>query len=380
MPNINNHHNLCLYLHVPICLKKCNYCSFISYPYKNNSVTIFNNYINSICTEIHYRLGRYLGNHPKTIYIGGGTPTLLNIDQISQIVNQINNCTPLNERTEVTIEANPGTADIAYLKALKQIGINRISIGVQSLNDAELQLLGRPHNAHTAQEFVKSAYSIGITNLSIDLMYGLPQQTMNSWKDTLEKAVQLPIKHISAYGLKIEEGTHFAEQDNLDLPEEEVSINMYYYAIDFFKQHGFNHYEISNFAKEGFESKHNLTYWKNEEYLGFGVAAHGYTDSIRYSNTENIEEYINAPTKSSEEHMVTLLEKTEEAAFLGLRLLSGIDTEAFFEKHNVDFLQKHSKTIKKYKNLNLLEQDGNIIRLTREGLILSNSIFAEFLD
>ncbi|MFH0702791.1 MAG: radical SAM family heme chaperone HemW [bacterium] len=315
-----------LYIHVPFCKDKCYYCDFLSFTDKNDYIEA---YIASLVKEIYQNSLNYKDIELKSIYIGGGTPSLLEIKNFEQIFSEIYSFFKILNNVEITVEVNPGTIDKEYLKNLRLLGINRLSIGIQSFDESLLRLLNRKHNKKQAIQAVISAKEADFENISVDLIYGLPNQNIKIWEETLNLAANLEIKHISAYGLKIEENTEFGRNMPENIPDDELTVQMYLKAIDILANYGFNHYEISNFSKSGYESKHNLSYWNNEEYLGLGLSAHGYVNGIRYSNSRNLKEYINNSLKKNFLHTVTSQEAVEEAIFLGLRLIQGINIEKF---------------------------------------------------
>jgi oxygen-independent coproporphyrinogen-3 oxidase len=366
-----------LYIHVPFCKSKCYYCNFISLVNKNNYKE---NYINAVLKEIEHNFTINKTPMLDTIYFGGGTPSLLEIKYYDQIISKINKLTNISKDTEITVEINPGTIDIEYLKNLKTLGVNRLSVGVQSFDDKILKSINRIHSGKEAIKVIDMANSANFDNISIDLMYGLPNQNKQIWENTLNQATELNIKHISTYGLKIEEGTIFGKNTPPNLPDEDMSATMYTDMIDILKNKGFNHYEISNFALSGFESKHNLAYWHNEEYFGIGLAAHGYVNGIRYANTENIENYINNPLAKCSEHKVNYQETLEEGIFLGLRLIEGINLEKFKTEYNINLLENYREIIKKHISNDLMDMKEGYLKLTQKGILISNSILADFID
>jgi len=366
-----------LYLHVPFCRDRCYYCSFVSLVDKNNYKE---NYINAALAEIEKTLTSYKGHKLNSIYIGGGTPSLLEIRYFDQIFSKINSLSDISKDAEITVEVNPGTIDTEYLKNLRLLGINRLSIGIQSFNNEILKSINRIHNKDEAIEAVNMAKNAGFDNINADLIYGLPEQNLTIWEDTLNQAAKLNIQHISAYGLKIEEGTVFARKIPPNLPDEEMSAEMYLKTIKILEKNNFKHYEISNFAKSGYESKHNLAYWYNEEYFGFGLGAHGYIDRIRYSNTCSFEEYLEDPSKKVFEHTETKQEMIEEGIFLGLRLIKGIDINKFNSEYKINLLQKYAKVISKYIDYGFMEIKEGCLRLTTKGILISNTILAEFIE
>jgi len=365
-----------LYIHIPFCKSKCYYCSFISYAGKTEQIET---YFNSLNKEMYYYLNQYPSTELETIYIGGGTPSVADFELYRNVFKTIKNSVKISPNAEITMEINPAAADYDYLKNIRDLGINRLSIGVQSFDDEILKLINRTHSSEDALKTVKTAKKAGFNNISIDLIYGLPSQSVKNWEDTLNTASSLEINHVSTYGLKIEENTEFYKNTPANLPDDEVQSNIYLTTIEFLEKNNFNHYEISNFCKTGFESKHNLCYWKNKQYFGLGLAAHGYINGIRYFNTENLEDYIKNPVKHLSENKITETEKLEEAIFLGLRLAQGINSEEFKSKYGIDIYEKYSKIIEKHSNYGLLSYENGVLRLTKQGFLLSNSVLADFL-
>ena len=350
------------YIHIPFCKSKCKYCSFISFP----KLELKEQYLDALIKEIKYY---YKGETLDTIYFGGGTPSLLTPEEFKILLNLFN----YKDETEITAELNPDGLTRNYLKELKSIGINRISLGCQTFNDNILQLIGRRHNSQQVEDAVKFAKNAGFDNISLDFIYGLPNQTAEMFAADLKRAISLDVQHISLYGLKIDEGCYFYAHMPENLPDEDIQAEMYLKAIEILKN--FNHYEISNFGKP---SRHNLNYWNNNNYYGFGAAAHGYTGSIRYSNTEKLEEYIQNPQKHFLEHTLTKQEQLEEEIFLGFRKTDGIDIPHIEHKFNINFDKKYSKILKKYSDF--LEKTPHGCRFNTKGILISNTILCEFLQ
>lgn len=366
-----------VYIHIPFCKSKCAYCNFISFANQNSLIKL---YVEKLVKEISSTLANFSSPELRTVYIGGGTPSLLAIDEIKSIVDVLAENSIFAENIEFTIEVNPGTVNKEYLSSLRALGVNRLSIGVQSFDDEILTILNRKHNCEGALDCIKWAKEAGFNNISIDLIHGLPMQTLENWQETIEKAVSLGVQHISAYGLKIEEGTEFYKNKPCGLPNEDLNADIYLKTVEFLEVKGFFQYEISNFACEGYKSQHNLTYWENKNYFGFGVASHGYIDGIRYSNTSDFDVYLNNVNKKDSEHVVSAQEKIEEAIFLGLRLNKGLNLIEFQEKYNVDLLKTHKDIIYKYCKNGFMSLDEKFLKLTTEGFLLSNCILADFIE
>ena len=357
------------YIHIPFCKQKCNYCSFVSFVSQNKQAE----YVNAICNEIKYR---YKGELLDTLYFGGGTPSLLSIEEIKQILEHLN----FNQNTEVTFEANPETLTVEYLEELKKLGINRLSLGCQTFNPDILNIIGRKHSPQDVIQTVKIAQNIGFNNINLDFIYGLPTQTIEEFSSDLRKAASLGIQHISLYGLKIDEGCVFYKKMPANLPDSDTQADMYLKAIEVLTSLGFEHYEISNFSKNSFESKHNLNYWNNNSYYGFGVAAHGYENGTRYSNTTNIKKYLENPHEHAFENKLTEQEKLEEAIFLGFRKMNGINIQTINSKYGINFDNKYKNIIQKYTQTGHILKTQNGYKLSDTGILVSNYILSDFLD
>ena len=366
------------YIHIPFCLSKCKYCSFVSF----NKPELITGYIYSLLKEISEN---YKGENLQTLYFGGGTPSLISIELLSKVIKKFN----LENNGEVTIEVNPDDCTMDYLKGLKEIGFNRLSIGSQTFDDNLLKLIGRRHNSKQILYTVQNAKSVGFKNISLDLIYGLPTQTTENIKKDLEKYLELNIQHISTYGLKIEGGSYWGgkyiggksiEDASIlkKIPDDDTQADMYELINNILTLAGYKRYEVSNFAKQEFESKHNLTYWNNEEYYGFGVSAHGYVDGVRYSNYCTIEEYMDNPTSHEYGRILNEQEKLEEEIFLGFRKTSGIDIYKIREKFNIDFKEKYENILEKYSDYIIETKNGYAFNL--KGMMLSNEILPEFIE
>lgn len=370
-----------IYIHIPFCIKKCEYCDFVSYCNKEKYVP---QYINALKKEIKNNINKEY--KITTIYIGGGTPSSIEENYIADIIETIKlnmNDENLKEfkNVEVTIEVNPGTVTEKKLKTYKEIGINRLSIGLQETHDELLKSIGR---IHTYEEFLKTynlARKIGFNNINVDLIIALPNQTIQDIKENLEKIIKLNPEHISVYSLILEEGTPFYNKYNenkIKLPDEELERNMYWYVKNTLENNGYVHYEISNFSKKGFESKHNMNCWNQEEYLGFGVAAHSYNNKTRYSNTNSIEEYIKGSNKIIHEEQ-TLEDMQKEYMLLGLRKIEGINIQKFKNKFAQNPIFIFKEQLSKLVDEELIVIDGNEIKLTNKGLDLANIVWEEFV-
>ncbi len=365
-----------IYIHIPFCKEKCHYCAFVSYA---NRESFFDDYIEALTFEVSKSLETHRSIDIKTIYIGGGTPSLLNTKYYEKILEVISQFITINTQAEITIEINPGTVDLDYLRSLNSIGINRLSVGVQSFDQRILDYINRKHNVKDVYNAINYARQSDFENISIDLMYGLPYQSMKIWQESLLNAFRLDIDHISTYGLKIEEDTKFYKQRPKKLPEEDINAKMYLECRNYLMQNGFDHYEISNFAKSGFESKHNLSYWQNKEYFGFGASAHGYVNQARYSNQTSLEDYIKNPLKKEFSEGLGSEDIIKDAIILGLRTAKGLNLDEFKTDYDFDLIKNYKTVINKYIDYKLLTMENNCLKLSSEGLLLSNNVLSEFL-
>lgn len=356
------------YIHIPFCKSKCRYCSFVSYP----KLEMKEKYLNTLLREIDFF---YKNENLNTLYIGGGTPSLLSCEEIAMLVNSFN----FEDNAEVTIELNPETLTKEYFEGLKSAGINRISMGCQTFDDDILKLIGRRHNSNQVKSAVKTAQDCGFENISLDFIYGLPSQTAEGFFDDLTTAVSLGIKHISLYGLKIDEGCYFYNNSPQNLPDDDEQADMYLKAVEIMRDAGFEHYEISNFSKHGLYSRHNMNYWDNNSYYGFGIAAHGYENGARYSNFTDFESYLKNPLIHLTNNILTKQEKLEEEIFLGFRRMAGINVQSVNEKFSIDFESDYSDVIKKYISTGFLSKTEKGYRLTLNGVLVSNVVLSEFL-
>ncbi len=354
------------YIHIPFCKSKCKYCSFVSF----NRLELMTGYVFALLKDISEN---YQGENIKTLYFGGGTPSLLQLELLKKIVKQFR----LAEDYEFTMEINPDDGDLNYLKQLRALGVNRLSIGSQTFDDDILKLIGRRHNSSQIIETVHLAKEAGFDNISVDLIYGLPTQSLEGLKKDLDRFLSLDIQHISTYGLKIEENCFWSKEPPKDLPSEDLQADMYEEVDNTLENAGFYRYEVSNFAKKGFESRHNLNYWDNNEYYGFGAAAHGYSDGIRYSNFTNLEDYMAKPHIHEFGHTLNEQEKLEEEIFLGFRKRSGVNIKCINQKFGIDFENKYKEVLSKYSDY--IEKAPSGYTLNLKGVLISNLILSEFL-
>lgn len=382
-----NKEELGIYIHIPFCKKKCYYCDFISYCDKNE---LIDKYIECLKKEIINFAQKYKDVYDiTTIYIGGGTPSSINEKYIKNIIDTINNnIVNIKKIKEITIEVNPGTITKEKIEQYKMARINRISIGLQSTNNKLLEEIGRIHDFDEFLETYNMARKVGFKNINVDLMLGLPNQTIKDLSNSVDKIIQLNPEHISIYSLILEENTvlfNLIEQGKLILPTDEVERNMYWYIKNKLELSGYKHYEISNFAKEGCESKHNWNCWEQKQYVGFGVAAHSYLKDKRFSNIENLEQYINNIENDNLEKNYILHEnqniydKKKEYMLLGLRKIDGVSIQKFKNKFDDNPIYLFRKELKKLIEEDLLEIDGDDIRLTNKGLDLANVVWEEFV-
>lgn len=370
-----------LYIHIPFCKAKCYYCDFISFANKED---LKKEYVEAVIKEIKYKkIDKY---NIKTMYIGGGTPSTLEAQDISRIVSEVKK--GLDKNSEITIEVNPGTVDKEKLKNYKDIGINRLSIGLQSTEDKLLKEMGRIHTYKEFLETCKSAKEVGFDNINVDLMLGLPSQKLSMLKKSLKEVIKLNPEHISVYLLILEENTKLYDKvdvGELVLPDEDLERKMYWKVKNILESKGYIHYEISNFAKEGYESRHNSDCWKQKEYIGIGIAAHSYMDSKRFSNIANIEKYINNIKNNEYEKNITIQEeqtkedKKKEYMLLGLRTIAGVNIGEYKNKFGENPIFKFHKELDKLVGEKLLEVDGEYIKLTDKGLDLANLVWEEFV-
>ncbi|TCO80057.1 radical SAM family heme chaperone HemW [Marinisporobacter balticus] len=372
-----------MYIHIPFCIQKCFYCDFCSFANRKHLIP---EYINALTEEMKSWKEKLKEYRIKSIFIGGGTPSIISIDEMDKVLRTIYLNFDCKKNLEFSIESNPGTLEKEKLAYYLNNNINRLSIGLQAWQDNLLKSLGRIHNQEVFLENFLLAREIGFKNINIDLMFGLPEQTLTQWQETLYNIVALRPEHISAYSLKIEENTVFDklyESGVLQLPSEEQDRAMYHFAIDYLQEHEYIHYEISNFSTKGKECIHNKMYWNNEEYIGFGLGAHSCLGKVRFSNTKDLNEYINKDNEREIDYIIEekMSQKDEiaETMFLGLRMIDGIEIERFTKRFSCSPLKLYRHEICKLKEEGLIHVDGKKIRLTRKGIDLSNQVFVDFL-
>ena len=369
--------SLGVYIHIPFCIRKCNYCDFCSFPDKSGGL------MHSYTDEIVRRMKIFAELHPEytvdTVYFGGGTPTLLPIACFEKLMLEMRDSFSLAQNAEISVECNPATIDKDGLAALLKLGINRLSIGLQSADEKELKALGRLHSFEDFCRCYTDARDVGFDNVSIDLMYGIPEQTLESFENTLRDVIALSPDHISAYGLKIEDGTVFGKiRDRLTLPDEDEEFAMYRLCKDLLLENGYERYEISNFSKKGRESRHNLRYWQLSDYIGFGVAAHSLVDGVRFGNSRDIDAFLRGEDITEERAEISNEERIREYVMLGLRLESGISREEYFAISGRE-LGADMPDIEKFIRGKLLAEKNGRIAFTDEGFFVSNAVLSALL-
>lgn len=380
--------NLELYIHIPFCKKKCAYCDFLSAPANE---TVQTQYIQSLLAEIEEKAPFYANYQISTIFIGGGTPSILRAGLILNIMETVHRVFHVKKDAEITIECNPKTVSFEKLLFYQKAGINRISIGLQSTENAELEELGR---IHTYEDFLESYDLIrkaGFSNVNIDLMSALPYQTIESYEKTLQRILRLQPEHISAYSLIIEEGTPFYEIYEADeilreqgkvprvLPSEETERAMYEMTKELLKQHGYFRYEISNYAKKGYECKHNIGYWTRENYLGLGLGSASLVEEKRFSNTRELKKYLSGDFSVENQEILDKNARMEEFMFLGLRLTKGVSQAEFLKQFGFSIENIYGEVLNKLQCEGLLAKKKGNLFLTEQGLDVSNYVMAQFL-
>ncbi len=371
-----------IYVHIPFCISKCKYCDFISFACNNQKTE---EYFEVLTREIESKKD-CTNKEITTIYIGGGTPSVPDSKYIVEIINSIKNTFKIAKECEITIEVNPGTVTKEKLLDYKKAGVNRISIGLQSTSDRILKLLGRIHNYEQFIYTYNLAKDAGYNNINVDLMLGIPTQTESELVDSIEKIIKLNPNHISIYSLIVEENTEMQrliDSNELELPEENIERKMYWKTKKILEKNGFKQYEISNFAKKGYESRHNLDCWNQEEYAGMGLAAHSYIDRKRFSNIDNIDEYIKNKNNLNKNIVVNEIQKKEDQAkeymMIGFRKIDGISISEFERKFRINPLFYFRFEIDNLVEKGLIEVDLDRIKLTKKGLDFANIVFEEFV-
>lgn len=373
-----------LYIHLPFCLKKCNYCDFISYAGVPRGQV--RRYLAALLKEGELVAARFRPGKISTLYLGGGTPSYLSGEELLDIIEGVRNIFGIEGEAEITLEANPGTLTPKKLKLLRLAGINRLSLGAQSFDDGMLKAMGRVHQVKDIYQAFYWAREAGFSNINLDLIYGLPGQTLSQWEDTLNQALKLYPEHLSTYALELSLDTPWGRRQKLGellLPREEEVLSMYELARRKLKEAGFEHYEISNFARPGFECRHNLSYWENRDYLGLGVAAASHWKGKRWKNRVEIEDYCQTLEEGklpvAEEEELDQRQKMGETLFLGLRLRKGISLKEFKDRFGEELMSVYGPEIERLVSLGLVEiREGRMI-ITEKGLPLANEVFLAFV-
>ena len=370
-----------LYIHIPFCVQKCKYCDFNSYKMIVNEKDRF-------LSDLKKEMALYKNKDRKinSIFFGGGTPSILNNNDMQFIMDEIKENFSIDEDAEISMECNPGTLTEDKLKFMRSIGVNRLSIGLQAVQENLLRYIGRIHNYEQFEKNYLEARKVGFKNINIDLMYNLPHQTFEDWKETLHKIVILNPEHISAYSLILEEGTKLYDmymKKEFDLGDEDEDIKMYEYAINYLKENGYNQYEISNYAKVGYECKHNILYWKCKNYIGLGPGASGYINNVRYNNVKDLDDYHDKLSKNEKPiefcENLTEKDKIEEKIIMGLRMNDGIIFKDF-EEFGINFEEKYEEQLKKHESLDLITKTNKGFKFTQKGREISNNIFLDYID
>jgi len=392
-----------VYLHIPFCKSRCSYCDFATDVWRSSDAV--ERYVNAMCRELSEPAALAAGTHTAgksatigantsppayaggsdvdTIYFGGGTPSLLSAEQVERILENVHSNFDVDAKAEITMEMNPATVSAETLAGYWELGVNRASFGVQTFNERDLKLLARGHDANDARHTFRLLRDAGFENVSFDLIAGLPGQTLEDWRRNLDEAVSMQPEHLSLYLLEIHEGTPLAEQlrtNRRPMPDEELAAEMYELMIESLAAAGYEQYEISNFAKSDFESRHNTKYWRLDPVYGFGVSAHSFDGYQRYANERDTAKYVSmVENGGSTEVMRETIDAASEFIFLGLRLNQGIDLTNYKGRFHIDILKKYKTEITDLLDAELIENDGNDIRLTRKGMLFSNEVFQQFV-
>ena len=374
-----SHHSV-IYIHVPFCKSRCIYCDFYS---TTQTLSLREQYVHALCQELHARRS-YLPSAPiQSIYFGGGTPSQLTLPEIERILQAIHTDFEVSAEAEITFEANPDDIEAGFVRQLRALGFNRMSLGVQSFDDGLLQMLNRRHTAAKACEAVRTIVGEGIDNVSIDLIYGLPGQTLQHFQSDLDQAFRLPVKHLSSYALSVEEGTALyrkLEKGELTLPDEDLFLAEYKALMQAADAHGFRHYEISNFGLPGYESRHNSGYWLGTPYLGCGPGAHSFDGTNRRYNTANLAQYVkSAGQPSHEDEILTPEEHFNEWVMISLRTSRGLEMDSIEKRFGKSVLEQLIQTALPHIEHHLLEEKDGFLRLTREGIFVSDDVMSDFM-
>lgn len=370
--------SLSIYIHIPFCVQKCKYCDFLSAPSTPEARA---EYLEALKREMIKEAPAYQDYEVKTVFFGGGTPSILEAGQISECMDVLKEYYRISADAEISMEMNPGTASPEKLRVMKRSGINRLSIGLQSAVDEELRMLGRIHTYAEFENTYYAAREAGFTNINIDLMSAIPGQSVEGWRKTLQRVVDLKPEHISAYSLIIEEGTPLFE--NIEsypaIPDEEEDRIMYQDTKSLLKKQGYERYEISNYAKPGYECRHNIVYWTRENYVGFGLGAASMVENVRWKNTDDMTLYLRQQELKEEVQKLSKAECMEEFMYLGLRMMDGVSCKKFADAFDVSMDDVYGDVLKRWGNMGVLECDGEKVTLTDAGIDVSNQIFADFL-
>jgi oxygen-independent coproporphyrinogen-3 oxidase len=371
-----------LYVHIPFCSSRCSYCDFATGLYQTEMAE---RYVAALIEEI--KTSRHAGVSVDTVYFGGGTPSLLAPAQLDRIIATLSARFELDPGSEITLEINPGSVTREKLAAFRSLGINRASFGAQTFDDGELAKLGRSHNSADAFQTFADLRDAGFTNISFDLIAGLPGQTLSGWKRNIKQALDLNPEHLSFYLLEVHSGTPLAEHIRRGLqplPDDDLAGEMYQWMLAEASEAGYEHYEISNLCRPGFNSRHNVKYWTTAPYYGFGCSSHSYDGRTRrWSNHRDVLKYVemieSGKSPVAEEQKLSEADVRAEALFLGMRLMRGVDVRRYRESFGVDLREAHAADLDRFRNAGLLEFDGDMVRLTRTGALLSNEVFAAFV-
>lgn len=372
-----------VYLHIPFCKSRCSYCDFATDVFKSNEIV--EAYVDALIKEVQSPKSKV--KSPKTkvdsIYFGGGTPSLLSPKQLEKILKAVHEKFDVAENSEITMEMNPATMTLETVREYRNLGVNRASFGAQTFDDTELKRLGRKHTASDVRETIELLRKADFTNVSFDLIAGLPRQTLQDWERNLTEALKLNPEHLSLYLLEIHEGTPLAEQirsKRQPLPDEDLSAEMYELMLEKTSAKNYAQYEISNFSLPNFESRHNSKYWTLDQVFGFGVSAHSFDGISRYANERDTAKYVEMIEKNnSAEIYREKIDIASEFIFLGLRLDKGIDLENYKKRFGIDLIEKYAEDLERLKNLELIETSGNFLKLTSKGKLYSNEVFSIFV-
>lgn len=373
--------SLGIYIHIPFCRSKCAYCDFYSLA---NRETDMDRYLAALITHLEETAPQAQSSIVDTVYIGGGTPSIFGARRLGAVLKTVKRCYRLAADCEITMEGNPDSVDLSLLRSVRRAGVNRLSLGVQSANDHELELIGRPHNFAQAVEAVQNARKAGIRNLSLDLIYGIPDQDMASWQKTVEALIELEPEHLSCYGLQLEEGTPLYErQDKLRLADDDQQADMYLWMVERLKQAGYDQYEISNFARPGRESRHNLRYWQMKDYIGFGPGAHSDFGGRRFSFVACLSDYMKGMEDGTpvvdEDWEMTEEDRRSEYIMLSLRTVHGLDRNYYSRTYHMNFKPLET-LLKGYEDRGLVKQEEGRWHFTPEGFMISNPLIVELLE